>query len=204
MKKIILICIILIFSIKVKSQIIESIYQRSGITISKIDWNVLNSDVYTQSVSGLTTGFGISYLQKKYWNLDNQLIVFPIGGKDRVDLVDANGNKIEEQISRFFFNYLSFNTTIQIHYPFDFMIPSLKIGPRIDYLLWSNLSSDIYEKFNYGFDIGAAINKTLNNKLILGFEIIHNLHLNKIAKTDNLSIESKNGTSIIMGIGYKL
>ncbi len=204
MKKIIIIVVFIITSAEIESQIIHSIYQRTGISISQIDWNVINDDIYTQAVTGIVTGFGVAFLNNKYWNLNSQIMILQVGGKDKILLRDEYGNTIDEQTSRLYFNYLTLNTTIRVKFPLVFLVPSIKVGPRIDYLMWSDISYDNFKKYNYGLDVGILISKALNEKLDLGLETTYNLQLNKIAKTENLIVKSDEIFAITLGLEYNL
>ena len=204
MRKIIIVIVFMVCFTETKSQIVCGIYQKTGVTISQIDWNVMNLDIYTKTVLGITSGIGLTFLNNKYWNLNFQLMILQVGGKEKVDLLDIYRNKIGEQITRFYFNYLTLNTTFRVRLPLDFLVPSIELGPRIDYLVWSDIDYDDYKKYNYGFDIGILISKALNEKLDLGFETTYNLQLNKIAKKENLSIKSGNIFSITLILEHKL
>jgi hypothetical protein len=218
MKKLLTILAILLSVVEIKGQFFESINQVSGVAFTKIYYNNYPNTqngplIYPQPTMGLTSGFNVSYLNHKYWNLNSQIMILQIGGQSQSELLDNNNNNVGTLTSDFYFNYLTFNTTFQIKYPFEFMCTSIKIGPRIDYLLWSTTSSatqytsipvSSFNNFNYGLDLGIALSKTFNEKFILSFESTYNMQFYNMANYQPyLYVKSLRSISVLIGFGYK-
>lgn len=196
----------LIFSYaNMESQIINSIKISSGISISKIDYQVnVGGNLFKNTLIGISTGFEISYLEHQYWRLNSRIGYIERGGSDKFDLVDINDNKIGEEKVNFLFNYLAFNTTWEFRYKTKMVVPIIFIGPRLDYLVDASNNSQGLKKFNYGFDLGLGLDKTIFEKLVLSIDFIVSHQMNKIAKSPNLNISPKSDYLINLGLEYKL
>jgi hypothetical protein len=206
MRQIILVfSFILILNNSVKSQIIQGVKISSGIAISGIDYQLNNNvPVFNKELIGLTTGLEVSYFDHQLWKLNSRISYTERGGTDIFILSDQNGNKTGEESSRFLFNYMSLNTTIDFRYKTSLFEPNISIGPRIDYLINSTNSSDKYKKMNYGFDLGLGFDKNVFDKLVLSLDFIWSYQINKIADNSVFVVTPKGGYLINFGIGYKI
>ncbi len=196
---ILLIFIILVF--RLDGQVINNINLFSGISFSKITWNTNGLTLYERPIIGYSTGLKIGYLEHNYWTCNTKIRFYQLGGSDKVTLVDANGNNIEDITTRFYFNELGINATIQVKYPINKFIPFIYLGPRLDFLLSSSQSFKDIEKNNYGLDFGIGLSYHLTDKVFLTSDIGYSLLIRKIVNKTNCTLNPDINMLIEVGIG---
>jgi hypothetical protein len=181
MKKLIILLAIIICNFESNAQFFHSIEFNNGISLSSLTKNPpysSNETVTSQFEEGLifiglASVIKINYFNHKYWNLSSEIGFMELSQKNK-DVYYNQYNVEIIQNTNYFINMLHFNTLIEFKYPNWKIVPSLKIGPRLDYT-FINLMNNIYDlnKINYGFVIGIGISNQLNNKI--------NIHLDSSA-----------------------
>jgi len=173
-----------------KSQIISEIKQYTGLSISSVyfyddhetggTFLPYNGIRYKKNLLSVSTGFQVSYLKHKFWQLNSRLYYFERGGSEKLELVDPYYNKTGEyELNRFSANYLSFNTTFEIKQYTKIANPYIFLGPRFDILVsrnWRNLN-----EYNYGFDLGSGIEKSIKNKYLIGIDLLYSYQIRSIS-----------------------
>lgn len=199
MKKLVFLGFIL-FTFKANSQIINNVYLSSGISVSSIDLNTIGITQYDKSLVGFTSNVRADYLGQSHWSLHSKFGFTQIGGRDKTTWVDASGYKIEDVTSRYYFNYLNFSTAFKYKCSWGKFDPFMLIGPRIDYLLSSTVSSKSYEDFNVGGDMGCGLAWHVDDHLMLLLNLEYGIRFNDIMD----GIKPNGSTSIEIGLGYKI
>jgi hypothetical protein len=180
--------------------------------VSNTKFIAKNIDVISDPTWGFFEGVGISYLNHTYWNINSNLAFCQKNGKENlydyagyvITLVYINGPPNYGHVKKnFYLNYLSFNTNICFKYPiYDLMVPYIRIGPRLDYLVqYTDVFYNDLKKINYGILVGMGIEKKYSKRIDLSIELIKNFNLNKIE--DHSEINDKTIVFDVR-IGYKL
>ncbi len=205
-----IIFLLVIIGLQANCQVINDINLSSGISISKIDWNVLDNILYDKAILGYSTGFAIGYLEHNYWEINSKIGFYQIGGKEKTEYADLYGNKYGSSTTRFYFNYFNFNTTFKVKYRINKFEPYLCIGPRIDWLASSTMSykssdsdsdsgSD-FKDFNYGLDCKGGVLFFADERFFLSGNIGYSMSFMDISDY----VRSKGNIIIEVGLGYKL
>jgi len=146
MRKIIIILIGLLAYIK--TSYCQTINIQAGETLSKLNWVFETNpygyiqDGYIQTYHGKSVFVGIDYLDHQFFNLSSNIGFLQTGGQSVAMFYVSSGDLVREVGINAYLNYLSFNTSLEIKYPFKFKLtPFLNIGPRIDFLVSKNISN---------------------------------------------------------------
>ena len=167
----------------------QTINVQSGITLSKLQWTLGNSDFgsYDKVKIGSSTFVGIDYLDKTYFNVSSNLGFITKGGKETINIRDESGIILSEKVEKASLNYVSLNSTFNIKYPIkEKIIPFVSLGPRVDYLLSYSNDFDCIEdidalnKINYGLIVGCGVKYDFQ-KIQLGVRADRYVNINKIA-----------------------
>jgi hypothetical protein len=181
--------------------------------VSNTKFIAKNMDVISDPTWGFFEGIGISYLDHGYWNINSNLVFCQKNGVENLydytkyitlSLVYLNGQPNDgHEKKNFYLNYLSFNTNVCFKYPiYDLMVPYLRTGPRLDYLVqYTDVFFNDLKKINYGILGGVGIEKNYSKRIDVSIELLKNFNFNKI--DDNSKMNDK---TIVFNIriGYKL
>jgi len=216
MEKLVLIITILLCTSLTYGQIIKI---QGGLSISSIDWELKNinaSPIFDDNLLGYSIFAGIDYMDNKYYNLSSNIGLIKKGGKDELQLVDADFEFTgDSKVMKPTLEYLTLNTLFEVKYSIkEIVSPFISFGPRIDYLVKSSKEFDSLEEMNElkSISIGMILGGGLKydfNKIQFGIRYDYNLNFNKIAEwkveTSNISGQITDNTfTINMTIGYKL
>lgn len=170
----------------------QSIYFSGGMSISKLDWEEYDLIFaphikYDDNLFGYSSGVGIKYLNKNYFNLNTYIGIVKKGGKQFIEYETFPGPLINE--TRYAsLHYLNFTNSIELKYKFCNLIqPFFRVGARIDYLVNSSYQfeeikeRDELSSFNYGINFGLGCIVDFE-KMFLGVFWNKNYNFNKIAE----------------------
>ena len=201
-----IIFLLVIIGLRANCQVINDINLSSGISISKIDWRILDNNLYNKTILGYSTSFTVGYLEHSYWEINSKIGCYQIGGKEKMEYTDISGNNLGSSTTRFYFNYFNFNTTFKVKYRINKFEPYLCIGPRIDLLASSTVSyksldsrSD-FKDFNYGLDIKGGASFFADERFFLSGNIGYSKSFMDISDY----VKPKGNIIIEVGLGYKL
>lgn len=174
MRKILLVLILTFITTYSKSQLVNSLGIKGGISIANQKWKFTDS-TYTGfervNKSGLNFFITADFLKSKIFKLIGDLGYCEKGSQTKVqyttpELPEGDGSYIyyKDKV-----NYLSFSLNAKIEYPFKNIIPYLFVGPRIDYQL--SYSSDVfyfqsYDEFTktiFGINYGLGLTYRIKN-----------------------------------------
>jgi hypothetical protein len=208
MKKLTLILIIVVFTLKVNCQIINIVNVQTGISVSKQDF------IYINSMVGFSEYAGIEYWENHVYdgiimNLNSNLGIIRKGGlfKDPdASLMFSNLDYTEE---RLLLNYFSINTTADFKYPLpNNLIPFLGIGPFFEILVsHNNLYRQFYEieqpqKLGYGLLLNLGLKYSYDD-FQFGIKGDYFFNFNKVSNWLGRDINARTFT-ISLVAGYTL
>lgn len=213
MRKLLLIFLTLMLSVNLFGQTIKI---QGGTTYSYLVWpSILNISFYDKPFLGCSGLIGLDYCNRNVFNLSSNIGLVQKGGKDKITVVDSQGNAINDIILNAYLDYLLMNSTIDFKYAIkEKVVPYISFGPRIDFLIsYSDAFKGLdamneLNKISLGLTIGAGIRYEML-KFQIGLKGEYFLNFNKIAdwpaSTGNLGGSISDRTMMVnLTVGYKL
>ena len=165
---------------------------QAGTTFSHLDYILRHQrefDMYPDMYAGYAVVAGISYWEKRYFNLSSNLGMLRKGGRDKVIMTDQFGNPTGEvRNEKATLDYLTLNTLAEFQYPVgESFAPFLAAGPRIDYLVSHSAHFDGLEELDElkrvagGLVLGGGI-KYRAGGFLTGLRTEYYLELSRIAE----------------------
>jgi hypothetical protein len=134
-------------------------------------------------------------------NLSSQLSYIQIGGKEKAQFTDVDGNPLGTVTTLHKMNYINFNTLLNVNYPLKSFTPNIKIGPQICYLTSASFYTEEFNRLNYGLNLSAGLDYKLNKYLYLTSDINYIWFFNKI-ESSKIDVSMTKYASVMLGIGY--
>lgn len=194
-KTVTLLFLILFFSLSNKAQTLSV---QNGICVSNVDWKIsgYGSNVgvsESKPLIGYSFFTGLDYWNKKYFQLSSNLGVLQKGWKTEHTLTNHFGTVMGTETIKTKLNYVSINSLLNFKIPINDKIrPFIGIGPRFDYLFFSDADFDFYSQTNslsktsYGLISGVGI--TFNFSIIqLGLRADYYTNFNTLVDWKNES-----------------
>lgn len=214
MKLLKLLLIIAIFPLTAISQTIQL---QSGLSVSKLNWQINNSSqiLFNDYYTGVTFFAGLNYLEKEYFNLSSNIGLIKKGGSMTSNIYDQNGLAMGQKTEEAFLNYISVNTSAEFQLPIKALVfPFISVGPRIDFLTNYNapvndLSNiNALNKVSTGLLLGAGLRFDISNFQV-GLRSDYYLNFNDIASwpTSSNNVGGKvtdNTFTVNISLGYHL
>ncbi len=189
-----------------KAQVLQI---EGGTSLSHLNYNVYQIDLFDQNTTMFTGNVGVRYLQKSNFSLSSSIGYLQKGGKGNLDISDVNGNFIGKAVTKALFNYITLNTIARIEYAKNNkLVPFINLGLYCGYLVSTsdNLIIENFNKLNFGGVAGIGIYKKLSKNEI-GFQVNYLPPFNKqLSKKDvygGTTTVSSNTFTATFFIGFK-
>ena len=206
MKKVSIFIILLTIVINVNAQLINEFGLKSGLSISDIEW----SNDYTLQMEqrhGTSNFIFANFATKKYWSLSANIGYIQKGCMLHEVMTDVYGKVIVDETEVNSLDFLHLSTKINIFYKIKSFIPTLSIGPSIEYLSFYNGIYEYYEKdsikdIHYNADISFSLAYEFRS-FVPFFQITKQIELSPIIETQYFDVKI-NSLFINFGIGVKI
>jgi len=174
----------MICNIESRAQFFHSLDFNNGIALSQVTENPIysannpNNPVISQSEKdlifiGLATAIKLNYYNHKYWNLSSEIGFMELSQKNK-NVYYINTNVENIQYTNLSINMFHFNTLLELKYPNWKIVPSLKMGARLDYSVLNINNVFDLNKYNHGFVLGIGFGYQLNNNLNFQLDFLNN------------------------------
>lgn len=201
MRYFILLLLPLFISTRSSSQILRL---SAGVSASSMEFNYTPlSDYYDINIIKPAVFIGVSYLNRKHFNLSTNGGYLQKGGKEKVAFTDGSGNDIGEGYDGPVFGYVSLNTTADIKIPINNLTPYISIGPRIDYLISDNNRLSDPNKISYGGLLGVGVSLAVN-KMHIGLQAAYLPSFNNVIEPEYGLNGSEQTFLTSLVLGYNL
>ena len=177
----------------VQAQFIKGFGLNAGATFSKQKWEGSNPDFVSQKKykAGLNTAGFIEYIDHKYYRMVSELQFNMKGARESID--SLKGFKYRA-------NYLSFNNFFKIRQELYDVTPYALAGPRLEFLLNSNIPS--MRKLHLSASAGIGMEFLYTRPWIIFGEIQYNPDAMKALKITDFGIR-QNAWEIRVGVKYE-
>lgn len=177
----------------VQAQFIKGFGLNVGATFSKQKWVGSNPDFTSQKKykAGLNSAGFIEYIDHKYYRMISELQFNMKGARESIDSLKG---------LRYRANYLSFNNFFKIRQELYDVTPYALAGPRVEYLLNSNIPS--MRKLHVTASAGIGMEFLYTRPWIIFGEIQYNPDAMKALKITDFGIR-QNAWEVRVGVKYE-
>ena len=196
-QRILFICIFLagMFAqaIVANAQFIKGFGASAGATFSRQKWKATNPDFVSQKkyIAGLNSALFVEYIDHKYYRMVSELQYNMKGARESIDTLKG---------VRYRANYLSFNNFFKIRQELYDVTPYALAGPRLEFLLNSNLAS--MRKVHLTASAGVGMEFLYTRPWIIFAEIHYNPDAMKALQITDFGIR-QNAWEIRVGLKYE-
>lgn len=177
----------------------------SGLIFTGLEANgYLDQRTFHDDATGVAASVELMYFPTIYGNIQSRLTVAERGGKETLKRFDESGNSLENYTGKFSFNYISFSTAYQLVMKINGFRPTVSIGPRIDYLIFSTVNNPKFTTTNYGVDFSLGLQKELTSKMFFDIQWIWSPQFKSIVSDPSFSLKPKEGYAFMFGFGYSM
>ena len=151
---------------------------------------------------------GIDYFEHKYFYLSSKIGYMKRGGKDKIILMDAQGNTLGHKKIGESWNFLDINTTLRFRCPSNNYDIYLGIGPFVNLLIgnekfmYNNITDNV-NKLHFGICPEIGVNYYITDKIMLGVNIAYSYNLSAFSTIENRNLYN-NSINMSFAIGYRL
>ena len=204
--------IIIIFLIGSVNEILnaQNLKINSGLSLSSLNFKIGEFNFYDSRIKSFYPSLGIDYFEHKYFSISSEIGLIEKGGKESNILLTSVGGETQQHIDLFEkWNFLHFNTTFRINYPFNNFHLYAGFGPKFDILLGSNSFDNIsfenfrINRYSFGFKPEIGFNSILTNKISMGFNLSYLIDIGDFAKNELFTI-TNNTWMMTLSLRYSL
>ena len=182
----------------------------SGLSFSSLNFKIGEVNLYDSRIKSFHTSLGVDYLEHKYFFISSEIGLIEKGGQEaNISLMSIGGDvmKYFDRVEKW--NFIHFNTTFRIKYPFNTFHLYAGFGPKFDILLGSNSfdgkSFESYgiNRYSFGFKPEIGTNTILTNKISAGLNLSYLIDIGDFAKNEFVTI-SNNTWIMMLSLRYNL
>ena len=206
MKKILLVISIILLATNTKAQQIKTYGVKVGITSSSHNWDFSNSVISSDKRIGINIGFFAEIYDISYFSLIGEVKYFQKGFKIEIEKTTLEK---PDGIGEYFtwdkrFDYINMTVLGKLRLDMDAISPYFLFGPKIDYEINQNDSSNFddfdYKNTIFGLNVGVGTEFVFSSFRLL-IEILYELDSNYLLNTDNVKVY---GNSFDLRLGVAL